>query len=99
MRVLPLRGFGLKESTQSCAVFRGRILPIGLDRIPAFAQPVEIGITVLRDHGCDPLGMTKREAKADRRAVVEDVDGKAAELEHLGKPLDNVGQVLNVYLK
>ena len=47
MRVLPLRRFRLEESAQCRAVLRRRLFPVGLDRIPALAEPLEISVAVL----------------------------------------------------
>ena len=94
MGVLPLCRFRREKCAQGRAVFRRGIFPVGLDRIPAFAQAFEIGIAVLRDHGRDPLRVSKREAKADRRAIIEDIDGVAVELERFGKAVDQIGQML-----
>jgi len=47
MLVLPLRRFRLEESAQRRAVLRRRLFPVGLDRIPALAEPLEISVAVL----------------------------------------------------
>ena len=38
--------------------------------------------------------MLDRQAKADRRAIVEDVERELLEAEHFGEPVDHVGDVL-----
>ena len=74
VRVLPERRLRLEECTQRRAIGLGRIFPIGLDRVPTFAQAFLIRVAVLRDDRSDALGVFQRDTKTGRRAVVEDVD-------------------------
>src|ERR1700746_1952800 len=74
VEILGLGRLRREEFAQGCAVLRGWLLPIFLDRIPTLAQTFFISVAVLRNDGGDPLGMQQREAKADRSSVIEDVD-------------------------
>src|ERR1700741_4256106 len=94
MDVLPLGGFRLQEFAQGCAVLRGWLLPVFLDRIPTFAQNFFISVAILRNDGSDPLGMGQREPNPDRSSVVEDVDRVSIDTEGLCEPVDDLGQVL-----
>src|SRR5436190_13215624 len=55
--ILPDRRLGLEEGAKRLAVGRRSVLPIGPDRVPAVAQPLLIGVAILRDDRRDPLGM------------------------------------------
>jgi len=57
MQVLPFGRLGREELAESSAILRRRFFPILLDRIPALAQALLIGIAVLRNDGGDPLRM------------------------------------------
>ena len=57
-------------------------------------MPFEIGIAVLGDDGGDALGMLDRQAEADRRAIVEDVDREFIEAEHFGETADHIRDIL-----
>src|SRR5262249_29286383 len=92
--VLPLSRFWLEESAQCGAIFRRRFLPISLDRIPAVAQALQVGVAVLRNHGGDPLRMANGEAKTNWCAVVENIKCITVETDHLREPLDHLRQVL-----
>ena len=85
---------GVEEGAQRLAVCLRRVLPIGPDRIPAVAQPFLIGVAVLRDDRGDALGMLYREPESGRRAIVEDIDRKAIEADHLGEAVDDAGDVV-----
>src|SRR5262245_51947502 len=99
MRVLPLRGFGFEEGAERGAIFRRRILPVSLDRIPALAQSFDIGVAVLRDERGDTLRVTNGKAEANGRAVVENVKGIALEPKHFGKTVDDVGKMIEAVFK
>src|SRR6476620_4077683 len=94
MRVLPLRGLWLQEGAQRRPVFRRRVFPIGLDRVPALAQSFLIRIAVLRDQRGDPLRMTQGQSKAHWCSIVEDVKGIPPEAEDLGEPLHDLSQMI-----
>src|SRR6266566_4020108 len=47
---------------------------VGLNRVPALAQPLLIGIAVLRDDRSDALRVLRGNPQTDRRAVIKDVD-------------------------
>src|SRR5262249_58959508 len=94
MRVLPLRRLGREEVAERRAILRRRLLPVALDRVPASAQPLLIRVAVLRDDRSDSLRVTRREAEADRCAIVEDVDGMTGEPSDRREPLDDVGEVI-----
>jgi hypothetical protein len=49
MDVLEFGRLGLEEVSQRRAIGAGRLPPIFLDRVPAFAQTFNVGVTVLRD--------------------------------------------------
>src|SRR5215471_8776068 len=88
--VLPLSRFWLEESAQCGAIFRRRFLPVGLNRIPAFAQTLQVGVAVLRDHGGDSLWMPNGKTKTDRCAVVENIKRVGVEADRLREPLDHL---------
>src|SRR6478672_5917456 len=94
MRVLPLCGLRRQEGPQGRAVFRRRVLPIRLDRVPALAQSFLICIAVLRDQRGDPLRMTHGQSKAHWCSIVEDVKRIPPEAEDLGEPLHDLGQMI-----
>src|SRR5262245_16039308 len=94
MHVLPLGRLGREEVAKRRAVLRRRLLPVALDRIPALAQPFLIGVAVLRDDRGDLRRVARREAEADRRAIVEYVDGITAEPGDRGEAVDDVGEVI-----
>src|SRR5262249_15318706 len=54
VRVLPARRLRSEHGAERFAVRLRRVLPVGPDRSPAFAQTFLIGVAVLRDDGCDP---------------------------------------------
>jgi len=64
MDVLEFGCLGLEEVAQRRAIGAGRLPPIFLDRVPAFAQTFNVGVTVLRDERGDPLWMRESEAEA-----------------------------------
>src|SRR5882724_3410881 len=92
MRVLPNRRLGSEEGPERVTVGLRAILPIGTDRIPTVAQPLLIGVAILRDDCSDALGMADRQPKAGWRTIVKDVDCEAREPDHLGEALDHFGQ-------
>ena len=92
MRILPLSCFGLEELAQGRTILCRRLLPVFLDRIPAIAKPLFIGIAVLRDDGGDTLRVCQPQAESDRSAVIEDVDRKTLETNGLGKASDHLSQ-------
>jgi hypothetical protein len=60
VHVLKFRGLGREHGTERIAVFLGRVLPIGPDRVPTIAQALDISVAVLRDNGLDTFGMLYR---------------------------------------
>lgn len=93
-RVLPPRRLRRGQELQGIAVFAGGILPIRADGSPAFAESIDVGVSILRDKGSDPIGMLESEAKAGRRAVVEDVDGELFQADLLGELTHDLGQMI-----
>src|SRR5262249_1539532 len=51
-------------------------------------------LSVLRDDGPHPLGLPPREPDPGRRAIVEDIEGEAAQPERFGAALDNSRNVV-----
>src|SRR5215472_11033161 len=94
MDVLPFGGFRLQEFAQRCAVRRGWLLPVFLDRIPTLAQTFFISIAILRNDSSDSLGVGQREPKPDGSSVVEDVNRMSINTEGLCEPVDDLGHVL-----
>src|SRR5262245_24005328 len=94
MHVLPLGRLGREKAAERRAILAGWLLPVALDRIPAPAQPLLIGVAILRDDRGDPLWVARREAEADRRAVIEDVDGITGEPGDGREPVDDVGEMI-----
>src|SRR5262245_8087468 len=94
VHVLPPGRLWREEVAERGAVVWRRFLPVALDRVPAPAQPHLVGVAVLGDDRRDPLRVAHRETESHRRAVVEDVDGKADEPDHRREPVDDVGEVI-----
>src|SRR5262245_31117860 len=94
MHVLPPCCLWREKVAERRAILRGWVLPIALDRIPALAQPLLICVAILRDDRGDPLRMARREAEADRGAVIEDVDGIPGEPGDGREPVDDLGEVI-----
>src|SRR5437016_6989728 len=94
MRVLPLGRLGREEVAERRAVLRRGLLPVALDRVPALAQPVLIGVAILRDDRSDSLRVARRETEAHRGPVIENIEGITAEAERFRKLLHHVGQVI-----
>src|SRR5215831_2693519 len=92
--VLPDRGLGREKGAQRCAVCFGRVLPICADRLPAVAEALDIRIAILRDDGGDAFGMPHREAETRRCAIVEDIDGEAAESDHFSEAVNSARDVI-----
>jgi hypothetical protein len=69
-------------------------LPVGPDRRPAIAQAFLIGIAVLRDDGRDPLGMADGEPEPRRRAIIENVNGKAIKADDFGETFNHAGDIV-----
>ena len=69
-----------------------RFTPIGLPGLPFRAEPLDIGVAVLGDDRGHPLGMRHRQAQAGRRAVVENIQGVAAQAERVGEAIDELGE-------
>src|SRR5262245_24787678 len=49
MHVLPLGRFGREETAERRAICGRGLPPVALDRVPALAQPLLIGVAILRD--------------------------------------------------
>src|SRR5262249_61265105 len=94
MRVLPLGRLGREKAAERRAVLRRGLLPVALDGVPALAQPLLIGVAILRDDRNDSLRVARRETEADRRAVIEDVDGITGEPDDRREPVDDVGEMI-----
>src|SRR5262245_39049393 len=92
--VLPPRRLGAQEGPERLPVSLRWQFPIGSNGVPAVAQPLLIGVTVLRDDRSDALRVALREPEADRRAVVEHIDREAIESDDLGEAVDDNGDVV-----
>ena len=85
--VLPFRRLGTEKGAQRVPVFRRGLFPIGLDRVPAFRiQTLFVGVAVLRNDRRNPFRIAKREAKANGRAIVENVNGVVFKAKRLREP-------------
>ena len=89
MGVLPDRGLRREEGLQRLAIFPGRILPIGADRIPTVAQAFFVSVAVLRNDRRDPLRMLYCQSEAGRCAVIENIDGIAIKADDFGETVDD----------
>ncbi len=80
MRVLPLRRVVGQQAAEGVAFLLAvRLLPVRLDRLPeVVVEPLVVGVAVLHHDGRDPLRMPRRQAIADRGAVVLHVEGISA---------------------
>src|SRR5262249_58351362 len=94
MGVLPQRRLRAQEGPERLSVGVRRHFPVGSNGVPAVAQPLFIGVTVLRDDRSDALGASHGEPEADRGAVVEDIDREALESDYLCKALDDAGDAV-----
>ena len=94
VRVLPDRGLRLQEHPDRFPVGFQGVLPVGLDRVPAVAQPFGVRVAVLGDDRGDALGVPGGEPEPDRRTVVEHVQREAVEAEPFRQALDDVGELL-----
>src|SRR5215471_3982796 len=74
MRVLPDRGLGCQKPAQCFAISLRTVLPISSDRIPAVAQPLQVGVAILRNDSGDSLRVFHGKSKSDRSTVVEYVE-------------------------
>src|SRR5262249_34711516 len=95
VRVLPLRRFIREKLSQRLGVLSRPVFPVRLERSPEVAQPLFVGVAVLHDQGLHSLRVFYREAIADRRAVVLNVEAVAFELQSLREYVDYVGQVVD----
>src|SRR6516225_7016403 len=68
-----------EEILQSGSVGRRRVLPVFLNRVPALAQTLFVGVAVLGNDRRDALRMRECEAQSDGGSVIEYVDGVAIE--------------------
>src|SRR5215467_13337446 len=59
MHVLPLGCLGREEAAQRRAILGRGFLPVALDRVPALAEPLLIGVAVLRDDRGDSLRVAR----------------------------------------
>src|SRR5262245_20566277 len=92
VRVLPLGGLRREKGLQRRPVFRRGVSPILLNRVPARAESVLVGIPVLRHNRGDPFRMPKGQPETHRGAIVEDIEGVAGEAQPVRKLLDHVRQ-------
>jgi hypothetical protein len=86
--LLPQRRLGAQEGAERLPVGLRRHVPVGAEGGPAVAQPLLIGVTVLRDDSRDALGVAHGEPEADRRAVVEHIDREAIQPDDLGQAVE-----------
>src|SRR5215831_1073658 len=94
VQILPLGCLGLEKVAERRPVLGRGLLPVALDRVPALTEPLLIRVAVLRDDRSDPLRMARRETEADRRTVVENVNGIAGEPDNRREPVDDVGEAI-----
>src|SRR5437899_3323068 len=99
MFVLPLGRLWREKAAERLAILGCWLLPVALDRVPALAQPLHIGVAILRDDRRDPLRVARRETETHRCAVVEDVDGITGEPGDRCEPVDNAGEVIEGVLE
>ncbi len=91
MRVLPIGSLRGEKASESVAVSRRRILPVGANRVPAFAEALLISIAVLGDNRCDAFRIFKRHPRPCRGTVVEDVHCKPLQSNNFGKASNDIG--------
>ena len=76
------------------------IFPIRLDRLPeVVVKPLFIGIPILDDQCLYALGMPDRKPKADRSAIIHDVQAVRLQAKMLGELLDDVGEMVKAVVK
>ena len=88
MRVLPPCRVRREEGAERVSISRRRVLPIGANGIPAVAEPVLIGITVLGNDCSDAIRVSNSDAETNRRTLVEDIDREMTEADYLGEAID-----------
>src|SRR5689334_4332955 len=93
MDVLPLCCLGFEELPKSRPIFRRRLLPVLLNRIPAFTQALLVRIPILGDDGRDALWMCQRQTQTDWGTVVEYIDRIILQPNRLRKTIDDLGDV------
>src|SRR6266511_3020809 len=99
MGILPTRRLGSEEGAKSVAVGLRRLLPIGADRVPAVAQPLFIGVAILRDNRGVAVRMFGGGPEAYRRAIVEDIDCEALQADYFSEAVDDGGDVIECVLE
>src|SRR5580704_15683790 len=65
-----------------------RLGPIFPDRAPGIAKTFFVGVPVLRNNRCNPLGVSHSQTETGRRAIVEYVDPVPVDLEYLYEGID-----------
>jgi hypothetical protein len=92
--ILPTRRFGSEEGAESFSIGWRRVLPVSADGVPALAEPLLVGVAILRDDCGDAVRMFCGDPEARRRAVVEDVDREALQTDHFGEAVNDAGDVI-----
>jgi hypothetical protein len=92
--ILGTRRLGREEIAQGSPILRSWLFPIFLNRIPALAQALFIGIAILRDDGRDPLRVRQSKSEPYGRAVIEDINRVAFETHRLREAVNNLAQIL-----
>src|SRR6266540_1896773 len=72
---------------------------VGADRVPAVAQPLFIGVAILRDNRGDAVRMFCGDPEAYRRAIVEDIDCEALQADYFSEAVDDGGDVIECVLE
>jgi hypothetical protein len=94
MQILEADRLDAQRSAVCFSVRRGGITPIGLPWLSVLAEPLDIGVAVLRDDCGYPLGMLHRQPQPRGRAIVEDVEHVAGETERIEEVADYLGEMI-----
>jgi DNA-binding CsgD family transcriptional regulator len=94
VRVLPDRGLRLEHRADRFPVGLRRVLPVGLDGIPAGPQALLVRVAILGNDRGDALGVPGRDAESHWRTVVEHVEREAVEAEHLRPAIDDLREMV-----
>jgi hypothetical protein len=94
VEILRFGGFRCEEILQSGSVGLRWVLPVLLNRVPALAQTLFVGVAVLGNDRRDALWMGECKAQPNGSAVIEYVDRITVEADLFSKAVDDIGEVL-----
>src|ERR1700743_3854311 len=87
-----ITGGGRKAGAHAVPPLSSWILPKGSYRCPMVTHAIKIGVAVLADDGSHAVRVFQRNAYADRRAVVENVDRVTLEADNVDERTNHFGE-------